>query len=163
MYNLLFSFALVADCKYINIMDFVFPLFWHFLGELTLKGIFVLFSFVLQSNIKPPQRDFLLVMPEWFNTIAWYFWIFLCFNTSTLQCILEKSTTCEGGESCSSGVRLADMGQIPGVPWRRCPRLWGDLHSLDINFMSKRKLFLTGFSEIKDYICKILGRERYGG
>ena len=34
---------------------------------------------------------------------------------------------------------MADMGQIPGVPWRRCPRLWGDLNSLDINFMSKKK------------------------
>ena len=31
------------------------------------------------------------------------------------------------------------MDQIPGVPWRRCPRLWGDFHSLGVSFMGKKK------------------------
>lgn len=51
MYNLSLLIANKYDLKYINIMDFVcFPIFWHFLGELTLKGILVLFSFCFTVN-----------------------------------------------------------------------------------------------------------------
>ena len=51
MYNLLLSFALVADCKYINIMDFVFSLILAFSWRTDLKGYFrvVFFCFYSQT------------------------------------------------------------------------------------------------------------------
>lgn len=40
-------FSLLANCKYINTMDFIFSLFWHFLGKQIIK---IVFCFVLFYN-----------------------------------------------------------------------------------------------------------------
>lgn len=49
MFNLLFPFALVADCQYINIMDFVFSLILAFSWRTHLKGYFRVVFFCFYS------------------------------------------------------------------------------------------------------------------
>lgn len=70
MYNLLLSLALVADCKYVNIMYFAFPLILAFSWRTEFKGYFcvVLYCFYSQT-LNLPKRIF-----------PWS-----CLNGSTLQ------------------------------------------------------------------------------